>query len=81
MQQSIQQRRGLTDLARILERVVYVCERGVGIAKQPKGPRPIAQNCDPNILAKSRRQYTMLGRIIKRERLIEVGSSFSKVSR
>ena len=29
--------RSLADLARILERLVRVCERGLGIAKQPQG--------------------------------------------
>ena len=32
------QRGGLADLARVLERVVCVCERGLGIAKQPQRP-------------------------------------------
>ena len=64
------QRGGLTDLARILERVVSVCERGLGIAKQPQGQRPKGQDCHPDVLAKSRRQRTMLGRIVKRDRLI-----------
>ena len=30
----------LADVARLLERLLCVCERGVGIAKQPQSPRP-----------------------------------------
>ena len=70
MVQRIHQRGGLADLARILERVLGVRERGLGIAKQPQSQRPIGQDCHPDVLAKSRRQRTMLGRIVKRERLI-----------
>ena len=33
------QRGGVTDLARITERLVGVSERGFGIAKQPQSPR------------------------------------------
>ena len=64
-----------------LERVLCVCERGLGIAKQPQRPRPIGQDCHPDVLAKSRRQRTMLGRIVKRDRLIEMRSAFRDVSR
>ena len=72
---------GLTDLARILERVLGVCERGLGIAKHPQGQRPIGTRLPPQRLAKSRRQRTMLGRIVKRDRLIEVRSAFRDVAR
>ena len=34
--QHVHQRRGVADLARNLERVLGVCERGLGIAEQPK---------------------------------------------
>ena len=81
VKQRIHQRGSLADLARILERVVSVCERGLGIAKQPQGQRPIGQDCHPDVLAKSRRQRTMLGRIVKRDRLIEMRSAFRDVSR
>ena len=79
--QRIHQRGSVADLARILERVVGVRERGLGIAKQPQSQRPIGQDCHPDVLAKSRRQRTMLGRIVKRERLIEMRSAFRDVSR
>ena len=79
--QRIHQSGSLADLARITERAVRVCERSLGIAKKPQGPRSIGQDCTPDVLAKSRRQRTMLGRIVKRERLIEVRSSFRDVSR
>jgi hypothetical protein len=62
----------LADLARILERLVSVCKRGLGITKQPVGKSPPAQDRHPVVMAKSRRQRTMLGRMVKRERLSEV---------
>ena len=58
-----------------------VCERGLGIAKQPQRQRPIGQDCYPDVLTKTHRQRTMLGRIVKRDRLIEVRSAFRDVSR
>ena len=70
----------MTYLARILERVISVSECGLGIAKGPQSQRPIGQNSHPDILAKSRRQRTMLGRIVERNRLIEMCSAFRDVS-
>ena len=35
---------GVTDLARITERLVGVSERGIGIAKKPQHPRPKGQH-------------------------------------
>ena len=43
-----------------LERVVSVCERGLGIAKHPQSQRPIGQDCHPDVLTKTHRQRTML---------------------
>ena len=71
----------MADLARIVERVVGVRERSLGIAKQPQSQRPKGQDCHSDVLAKTRRQRTMLGRIVKCERLIEVRSAFCDVSR
>ena len=65
------QRGGVADLARILERLVGIRERGLGIAKQPQSQRPISTRLPPEVLAKSRRQRAMFGRIVKRDRLIE----------
>jgi hypothetical protein len=39
----------------ILKRLVRVCQRGLGIAKEPQGPRSVAQNCDPDVRTKKRR--------------------------
>ena len=80
-EQCVHQRGGLADLARVLERVISVGERSVGVAKHPQGQRPIGQDCHRNVLAKPRRQRTMHGRIVKRERLIVVRSTFRDVSR
>ena len=44
-------------------------------------PRSKAQSCHPDVLAKSRRQRTMLGRIVKRDHAIEMRSAFRNVSR
>jgi hypothetical protein len=35
----------VTDLICIAERLVRVCERGVGIAEQPQSLRPTRQDC------------------------------------
>ena len=43
-----------------------------GIAEQPKGQRPPAQGCRADVLAKTRRQRTMLGSVVERERAIEM---------
>ena len=68
------QRRGVADLARNLERMLAVCERGLGIAEQPKSQRLPGQGCRADVLAKTRRQRTMLGRIVERNRAIEMRS-------
>jgi hypothetical protein len=81
VRQRVHQRGGVTDLTRILERVLGVSERGLGVTKTKQSPRPMAQDCHPGILAKTHCQRTMLGRIIKRERLIIVGPAFRDVSR
>jgi hypothetical protein len=51
----------LTKVARILERMIDVRERGLMIAKEPKSNRPIAQDCNPHVVAESRRQRTVVG--------------------
>src|SRR5262249_26595886 len=81
VRQRMHQRGGVTDLARILERVLGVGERGLGVTKTKQSPRPMAQDCHPGILAKTQCQRTMLGRIVKRERLIIVRPAFRDVSR
>ena len=78
MVQRIHQSGGLANLARILECVLSVRERGIGIAKHPQSHRPIGQALPRDVLAKSRRQRTMLGRIVKRERPIEMRPAFGR---
>ena len=55
-------------------------ERGLGIAKEPQSPRSIGQGRYRLVLAKSGRQRTMLGGIVKRNRLIEMRSCFRDIS-
>jgi len=80
VRQRMHQRGGVTDLARILDRVLDVTERGIGVTKTKQSVRPMAQDSHPGILAKTHCQRTMLGRIIERERLIIVGPTFRDVS-
>ena len=42
-------RKGLPDLARDLERLLGVCERGLGMAKRPQGQRPNGQGCHRSV--------------------------------
>ena len=58
-----------------LRRMFCVCERSIGIAKHPQSQRPIGQIDYPNVLTKTHRQRTMLGRIVERNRPIEVCSA------
>ena len=62
----------LSNLARFFQAMAYACERRLRMAKQPQGQRLIGQNCHPGVLAKSRRQRTMFGGIVKCERPIVV---------
>src|SRR5262245_59318929 len=72
--QHVHQRRGVTDLARNLERLLGVCERDLGIAEQPKGQRFPAQGCRADVLAKTCRKSTMLGGIVELDRATEMRS-------
>ena len=65
---------GVADLASNRERVLGVCERGFEIAEQPKSQGPPAQSCRADVLAKTRRQRTMLGIVEERKRAIEMRS-------
>ncbi len=79
--QRIHQRCELTDLTCILERVVSVGEGSLGITKHPEGPRSMGEDYHSVVFAKSRRQLAMLGRIVKRDRLIVVRPTLGDVSR
>ena len=57
----IHQSGSLANLARVCKRVARVCERGLRIAEHPQRPRSIGQGSDPDVLAKSGREGTMLG--------------------
>jgi len=74
------QRGRVTDLARITERLVGVCERGIGIAKQPQGPRPKRQGRHTHVLTKTHRQRTMLARDVERNRLVVMCAGFCKIA-
>src|ERR1700722_20196790 len=62
----------LTHDARIFEGVVYVCEGALWRTKGPHSERPIGQIPHAEVLTKKHRQRTMLSRIVKRDRMIEV---------
>src|SRR5262249_4006531 len=81
MDQRIHQSGRLADLARFLERAACVYERGIRIAEHPQRPRSVGQCCYPDVLAKSGGQETMLGRIIKCDRAVEMRSPFCKGAR
>src|SRR5262249_61451612 len=72
---------GLAALSSTVEGPVGIVEGSLGIAKQPQGPCPIGQDHHTDILAKSRRQPTMLGRIVERDCLIIVCPTLGDVSR
>ena len=57
----VHQRRGVADLARNLERVLAVCERGLGIAEQPKSQRLPGQGCRADVLARGVADYRLRG--------------------
>jgi len=63
----IHQGGGLADLACVSKRSVGVRQGGIRIAKTPERPRPKGQNRHPCVRAKTRRQWTMLARFIKRD--------------
>ena len=67
-------------LARILERLVDVRSRGLGIAEHPQSILSKDQIIHPWGHAKAPRQGTMFGRIIKRDPLMEMRSCFRDVS-
>src|SRR5262245_31961679 len=71
----------VTDLARILDCVLNIRERSLGVTKTKQGVRPMAQDCHTGVLTETHGQGTMLGGIIKRERLIIVGPASRDVSR
>jgi hypothetical protein len=74
--QRVNQCDGVTDLAPIPECVVSVRVRSVGVAKQPQSHRAKGQDCHPDVLAELRCQRTMLGWIVKSNRLIVVRPAF-----
>jgi hypothetical protein len=75
------QRGDLTHVAGILDGALGVFERRLGIAEEPESPRSESQNVHLSVVAKTHCQLTMLGRIIKRERPIEMRSRFDEVPR
>jgi hypothetical protein len=81
VEQRIDQRDGLSDLPRFLERLLSVGDRGLRMTGQPQRPRPIAQDCHRDVLAKSCRHRTMLDRVVKRDPKIEVCPAFRDVAR
>src|SRR4051812_27862410 len=70
----------LTDLARILKCAFDVSDGGLRIAKHPQGPRPIRQHSYPGVVAKSHCKRTVLGRIIKGNRSIEMRPAMRNIA-
>ena len=79
--QRIHQRGGLADLTRIVERVLSVLERGVGIANQPQSGRPPRIRLLPATSGQIASPADDAPRVVKRHRLIEMRSPFRDVSR
>ena len=58
-----------------------VRERSIRIAKKPESPATVREKIDTAaVYAETRRQLSMLGRIVERDRLIEMRSRFRDVS-
>jgi hypothetical protein len=70
----------LADLARVLERMPDIFKRSLRVAEHPEGDCSLTQGCHSEVLAKTYRQPMMLGRIVKRERAIEMLPAFRDVS-
>ena len=70
---------GLADFARVLDRVICVGERSIGISKDPQSQRPKGQDRHPDVLTKTNGQRPMLHRFVERNRLIVVGSAIRNV--
>ena len=66
----------MTELARILERLVRICERGVGMPTNHKAEDRMYNVVTQGVLANRVSQRTMLRRIVKRDRAIKVRSRF-----
>jgi hypothetical protein len=57
-----------------------ICKRTLRVTEHPEGYRSVTQDCRPGVLAKTRRQPAMLGRIVEREGAIEMLSAFRDVT-
>jgi hypothetical protein len=51
------------------------------ITEHPESQYSVTQDCHPVVLAKTRRQPTILGRIVKHEGAIEMRPAFCNVAR
>ncbi len=76
----IHERGSVAELVGILECSVGVRECSLGEAKHPQRQRPPGQDYHSAIQAKSRCQRPVLGRIVKRERLIKMRPAFRDAS-
>jgi hypothetical protein len=74
------ERPALADPARIVDRLIGVCQRGFGIAKQPLSRCSPGQNYHFHVLSKPRRKRAMLVWIVEHNRPIEVRSAFGDVA-
>ena len=79
--QRIHQCGSLADFARILDCALGVVARSRGITKLPHTRRTKRQEGHPDIPARTRRNRTVFGRIVNRERPVVVLFAIHKVAR
>src|SRR5262249_55116496 len=63
---------GMADLARLVDCALALIARSRGITELPQTPRTNRQEGHPDIPARTRRNGTVFGRIVNRERPVEV---------
>src|SRR5262249_50159155 len=79
--QRIHQCGGLADLARLVDCALAFFARSRGITEVPQTSRTNRQQGHPDIAARPRRKRTVFGRIVNRERAVEVLFAIHKVAR
>ena len=80
-EQRVHQSGSVRDLARVIERMLHIGERGFGIAEHPQSQWSMSQHRHRDVCAKSRSQRTMLVRIVKRDCPIEMRPALDDVAR
>jgi hypothetical protein len=70
----------MADLSGVLERVLDVGERGLGITEHPRRQGSPSERGRADVVAKARRQCTVLRRIVQRDGAIEMRAALRDVS-